>query len=71
MKMHLNGGRAEGGQVRLVEEDVLVRDDLDARVVQVEPCGNLPVGHNEDLPDLVVSSTERVSKSTNTSKEMT
>lgn len=41
--MALDGGRAEGRQVRLVDENVGVRDDRQAGALQVQPVRNLAV----------------------------
>ena len=50
VQIGLDGGTAEGGEVRGVLEDVLVRDHGELGVIHVQPVGDLAVGDEEDFP---------------------
>lgn len=49
MQVGFDGGRAERGQVAAVGEYLLVCDDVNLRMVEIEPRGHLTVRHDVNL----------------------
>jgi hypothetical protein len=39
--------------MRLIQENVIMRDDCHARMIQIQPGGNLPVSNDEDFANLI------------------